>query len=71
MKQITILLILSMFILSCEKITGKLEKPFTIVYKGYANSADDSLKNYIYQDKNGKLENFYDKDIYNLGDTIY
>jgi len=70
MKQI-ILLILAMSILSCESMNRKLKKPFVIVYKGQLNSEDSTLKNYMYQDENGYRENFYEKDIYNIGDTIY
>lgn len=70
MKNIIALLIISIVLISC--LLNKLEKPFIIVRKG--SSSEDTNTNltfYVYQDKNGYVENFYDKDKYNVGDTIH
>ena len=68
MKNITVLLIISMVLMACS--LTKLEKPFIIIRK-HPSSEDTNSIFYVYQDKNGYVENFYDKDKYNVGDTIH
>jgi len=69
----TYFFILIIISFSCTKIenvfNSPMEKPFIIISKGKPNSESDYK--YIYQDKNGIQNYFYEeRDKYSIGDTL-
>ena len=69
MKNIIALLIISIVLISCS--LNKLEKPFIIIRKGSGSEdTNTNLTFYVYQDKNGYVENFYDKDRISYNKTL-
>ena len=67
MKNKTILIVLYFLILGCHN-KGEFEKPFVIVGKSIDDKSIETF--YAYTDKGKWVHTFYDKDKYNIGDTL-
>jgi hypothetical protein len=67
-KAFFILLVMCCFS-SCSITPVKLEKPFIIINKEVGVTGKGKMY-YQFQDKNGQVNNFFDEDKYNIGDTI-
>lgn len=65
-KIIIYILLFVVLMISCEQ--KLMQKPFIIISKGIIITK--GKVKYWYQDRNGRVEYFYDKDIYSVGDTL-
>ena len=71
--SIVIALLMLVFLISCNPINPKYEKPFVLVKKmtPFLNNDDVMMQQFRFQDANGNLILTYDKpDTYFLGDSI-
>lgn len=69
-----LIIILTLFLITSCNYQVALVKPYTIVskrpYVWHDNQVTLYLQEYTYQDSLGTLYYFFEKDIYNVGDTI-